>query len=62
MIGEEMSHWKVKRPFGKSVEFDVKTTEMDSDRGIGWNTVNGEVMTSGEVRFEEASPTVPGSR
>ena len=56
MIGEDMSHWKVKGPFGKSVEFDAKTTEMDPDRGIGWDTVNGEVMTSGEVRFEEVSP------
>jgi uncharacterized membrane protein len=35
------------------VEFDAKTTEMDPNRGIGWNTVDGEVMTSGEVRFEE---------
>ena len=23
---------------------------------IGWNTEDGEVMTSGEVRFEEAAP------
>jgi uncharacterized membrane protein len=38
------------------VEFDAKTTEMDPNRGIGWNTVDGEVMTSGEVRFEEAGP------
>ncbi len=26
---------------------------MDPNRGIGWNTVDGQVMTSGEVRFEE---------
>jgi uncharacterized membrane protein len=56
MTGEDMSHWKVKGPLGKSVEFDAKTTEMDPNRGIGWNTVNGEVMTSGEVRFEEIQP------
>jgi uncharacterized membrane protein len=31
----------------------VRSTEKDPDRGIGWNTVEGEVMTSGEVRFEE---------
>jgi uncharacterized membrane protein len=29
---------------------------MDPDRGIGWNTTGGEVMTSGEARFEEVSP------
>ena len=29
---------------------------MDPSRGIGWNTVDGQVMTSGEARFEEVSP------
>lgn len=56
MTGQDTSHWTVKGPLGKSVEFDAKTTEMDPSRGIGWNTTEGEVMTSGEVRFEEVSP------
>jgi uncharacterized membrane protein len=56
MTAQDTSHWRVKGPLGKSVEFDAKTTEMDPNRGIGWNTVDGEVMTSGEVRFEEAAP------
>ncbi len=56
MTGQDTSHWRVKGPLGKSVEFDAKTTEMDPNRGIGWNTVEGDVMTSGEVRFEEATP------
>jgi uncharacterized membrane protein len=56
MTGEDTSHWRVKGPLGKSVEFDAKTTEMDPNRGIGWNTIDGQVMTSGEVRFEEILP------
>ena len=56
MTGQETSHWRVKGPLGKGVEFDAKTTGMDPNRGIGWNTVEGEVMTSGEVRFEEIAP------
>jgi uncharacterized membrane protein len=56
MTGEDTSHWRVKGPLGKSVEFDAKTTEMDPNRGIGWNTVDGQVMTSGEVRFVEILP------
>src|SRR5829696_5157467 len=56
MSAQDTSHWRVKGPLGKSVEFDAKTTEMDPSRGIGWNTVEGEVMTSGEVRFEETAP------
>ncbi len=50
---QEMSHWRVKGPLGKSVEFDARTTEMSPERGIGWNSVEGEVDTSGQVRFEE---------
>jgi uncharacterized membrane protein len=56
MSGQDTSHWRVKGPLGKSVEFDARTTEMDPNRGIGWNTVDGEVMTSGEARFEEVTP------
>jgi uncharacterized membrane protein len=56
MTGQDTSHWRVKGPLGKSVQFDARTTEMNPNRGIGWNTVDGEVMTSGEVRFEEVTP------
>ena len=56
MTGQDTSHWRVKGPLGKSVEFEARTTEMNPNRGIGWNTVDGEVMTSGEVRFEEVTP------
>src|SRR5215203_4660597 len=57
MTREDMSHWRVKGPLGNSVEFDAKTTEKNPNRGIGWSTVDGEVMTSGEVRMtEEVQP------
>ena len=56
MTDQDTSHWRIKGPLGKSVEFDARTTEMNPNRGIGWNTVDGEVMTSGEVRFEEVAP------
>ena len=56
MTGQDTSHWRVKGPLGKSVRFDARTTEMDPGRGIGWNTMGGDVMTSGEARFEEISP------
>lgn len=56
MTGEDTSHWKVKGPLGFPVEFDAKTTEMSPERGIGWNTTDGQVMTSGEVTFQEVLP------
>ena len=56
MTDQDTSHWKVQGPLGTDVEFDARTTEMDPNRGIGWNSVEGEVQTSGEVRFEEVAP------
>jgi len=56
MTGGDTSHWKVKGPLGKSVQFEARTTQMDPGRGIGWNTIEGDVMTSGEARFEEVAP------
>ena len=56
VIDQETSHWRVNGPLGKSVEFDAKTTEMSPERGIGWNSIDGDVSTSGEVRFEEVDP------
>ncbi len=55
-IGQDTTHWKVKGPFGASLEFDARTTEREPNSAIGWNTVDGDVGTSGEVRFEEIGP------
>jgi uncharacterized membrane protein len=57
MTAQDTSHWKVKGPLGKSVEFDARTTEMNPNRGIGWNTIEGDVMANGEVRFEAVTPS-----
>src|SRR5215212_4972700 len=46
LSARDTSHWRVKGPLGKSVEFDAKTTEMDPNRGIGWNTVVGETVAN----------------
>ena len=56
VIDKETSHWRVKGPLGKTVEFDARTTEMSPERDIGWNsTGENEVETSGQVRFEEVA-------
>ena len=55
MTGPDTSHWRVKGPLGKTVEFDARTTEASLDRGIAWESIEGEVDTSGQVRFEEVA-------
>jgi uncharacterized membrane protein len=56
MTGPTTSHWRIKAPLGTEVEYDARTTEASLERGIAWNSVEGEVDTSGQVRFEEIGP------
>ncbi len=53
--GPDMTHWKVKGPLGAKVEFDVRTTQQEQNSALGWNSVEGTVQTSGQVRFRELS-------
>ncbi len=54
-VAGDTSHWKVKGPFGTDIEYDARTTEMSPERGIGWQSIDGEIENSGQVRFEEVS-------
>ena len=53
---DRMSHWKLKGPLGKSVEFDAELTTDKPGRQIGWNSRGGSndsMETSGVVTFRE---------
>ena len=54
--GPNMTHWVVKGPLGTKMEFDVQTTQEEENSAIGWNSVEGNVQTSGQVRFQELGP------
>ena len=54
--GPDTTHWRVKGPLGTSLEFDARTTQDEANEALGWNTENGEVETSGQVRFQEVTP------
>lgn len=51
--GDNVTHWRVKGPLGTSVEFDARTTQNEQNEALGWNTENGDVQTSGQVRFRD---------
>lgn len=55
--GPDTTHWRVKGPLGRTLEWEARTTQRELNSAIGWNTTEGEVGTSGQVRFEE---TIPG--
>ena len=51
--GDDRTHWRVKGPLGTSVEFDARTTQNESNEALGWTTEDGDVKTSGQVRFKD---------
>ena len=54
--GPDRTHWVVKGPLGAKMEFDAETTQEEENRALGWNSVDGNVGTSGQVRFRELGP------
>ena len=52
----DTTHWRIKGPFGRTLEWEARTTQREPNSAIGWNTTEGEVGTSGQVRFEEVAP------
>ena len=51
--GPGTTHWRIKGPLGAKMEFDAETTQNEENESIGWNSIDGNVETSGEVRFQE---------
>ena len=51
--GENTTHWSVKGPFGASVQFDARTTQNEQNEALAWNSEDGDVQTSGQVRFTD---------
>src|SRR5215207_2605653 len=52
--GPDTTHWRVKGPLGKTLEWEAQTTQKEHNSAIDWNSTQGEVETSGQVRFQEA--------
>ncbi|NLG73771.1 MAG: DUF1360 domain-containing protein [Chloroflexi bacterium] len=52
--GGKMSHWKMKGPLGKTLEWDAETTLLEPNQRIAWSTKDhgdGDLTTSGQVTF-----------
>ena len=56
-IDAKRSHWVVKGPAGKTVEWDSVVTDDEPGRLIAWQSVEGaDVRNSGRVEFLDAAP------
>jgi len=59
VIDERTSHWVVKAPAGKTVEWDAVITEDEPGKRIAWETARGsDISNAGFVEFKPA----PGDR
>jgi uncharacterized membrane protein len=54
VIGQDLTHWKVKGPLGNSAEWDAKTISVVENQKIAWQSIEGNIETHGAVTFEEA--------
>lgn len=55
ILGDKRSHWVVKAPAGKTVEWDAVVTEETQDSVIAWTSEPGaDVANSGRVEFRDA--------
>ncbi|RYG84357.1 MAG: SRPBCC family protein [Alphaproteobacteria bacterium] len=55
MLDNQRSHWVVKAPGGKTVEWDARITEEVEGEAIGWSSEDGaDVPNSGRVEFKDA--------
>jgi len=54
LTGPDTTRWRVKGPFGRMLEWEAQTTQKEQNSTIAWNSTQGEVDTSGQVRFLEA--------
>jgi len=56
VIGDRRSHWVVKAPAGKTVEWDAVITEEVPDEVIAWvATEEADVPNSGRIDFRDAT-------
>jgi uncharacterized membrane protein len=53
--GDDLTHWVMKVPKGRTVEWDSEVTEDVPDQRIAWRSVEGSELTNwGAVRFNRA--------
>jgi uncharacterized membrane protein len=48
-----LTHWKLKGPVGRTVEYDARLTQDVENASIGWNSTGGSMETTGTVSFTE---------
>jgi uncharacterized membrane protein len=51
--GDKTSHWVMKGPLGKDFHWNAQITEYEENKRIAWNSIDGDLKTSGQVTFAD---------
>jgi len=51
--GDRTSHWVMEGPLNTKIEWDAETTRLEENKRIAWNSITGDIKTSGQVTFNE---------
>src|SRR4028119_2120308 len=57
VTGPDLTHWKCKGPLGTDVEWDAKTTYVEENKKIAWQSTGGTIETHGAVSFHAIGAT-----
>jgi uncharacterized membrane protein len=49
----ETSHWVIEGPMGAQAEFNARLTQDEPNRSIGWNSIDGNMGSTGNVTFTD---------
>lgn len=52
--GPDTSHWEMRAPLGKVLRWHARTTELEENRVIAWESTGGDVQNRGRVEFRPA--------
>lgn len=52
-VTDTTSHWTMREHMGKSLQWMALTTDEIENKRIAWNSISGDLKTSGQVTFNE---------
>lgn len=54
--GPGTSHWTMKGPLGRDIEWDARVVRTEPGELIAWESIRGDVQSDGQVNFRPVDP------
>ena len=56
--GPDATHWVMEGPLGTRIEWDARTTVLEPNSRVAWQSTGGDIEQSGSVIFDEVKPAM----